>query len=84
MVTTTDATAGAGGALPAPASHSILHWVFAAGPLVTGGHMELRDVGLLLGALALARLSELCDTPQAHDIDPTLSEEEQEIERRYE
>jgi len=77
MATTTDTA-------PAERAHPILHWAFAVGPLVAGGHVALRDVGLLLGALALARLSDLYDTRQVHPIDPTLSEEEQEIERRYE
>lgn len=51
--------------------------------VVAGGPVTLGDLGLLLGAIALARLSELYATREVHDIDPTLSEEEQEIERRY-
>ena len=53
--------------------------------LAAGSHATVaaRDLGLLLGALVLAWLLEADASREARELDPSLSEEEREIERRY-
>jgi len=49
---------------PARQAYEILHWGFVAAPVIAGIDIVLRDFGLCLGALALARLSVVYDVPR--------------------